>query len=300
MQADSDPRCSWFSEEGARCGRRYYDVEISLEIGGGIEGGSPRRARSVKSPTRTRDQRFPARGRYEDRATARGRSRRAMMALSGGLVGVCRSQQAGRRVASGRRGAGDRAQRASGDFADRERANVPLARQRNQELSRARRDLERRQRELNGVRGEKELSGRADLDDRSLRILARRFTRDRRRRGRFSARRAGTARCEVPHGAGAPRPPRLTSARCRTHGPLGWSIFRFLRTHAAPRRRSGARSAASGGRRARGGRTARAPLVAPLVRGGGEGGGLIAASRSSTSAGARATATGRGATRISS
>ena len=123
----------------------------------------------------------------------------------------------------------------------------------NQELSRARRDLERRQRELNALyEVEKELSAALDLDDLLSRILAQAIT--------VLGGGAGSIALVEPDGAlrfrtvQGPAAPRLIE-RTLPHGTglLGWSI---AHQHAARRRRSGERSAPrrrhrAGDRRAR-------------------------------------------------
>jgi len=199
-------------------------IEIRLDVGEGVAGWVAQTREIVNIPDAYADQRFqPA---VDLRSGYRTRSILSvpMLGALGGLVGVLQSIN-----------------KADGPFteADEElmsalasQAAIAIENARlyhslvtqNQELSRARRDLERRQRELNALyEVEKELSHALDLDDLLSRILAQAIT--------VLSGGAGSIALVEPDGSlrfrtvQGPAAPRLIE-RTLPHGTglLGWSI----------------------------------------------------------------------------
>src|SRR4051812_48599165 len=199
-------------------------IEIRLDIGEGIAGWVAQTREIVNIPDAYADQRFQPT--FDSKSGYRTRSNLSvpMLGALGGLVGVLQVLN-----------------KHDGPFthADEELL-VALASQaaiaienarlyhslvsQNQELSRARRDLERRQRELNALyEVEKELSAALDLGDLLSRILAQAITVLGGGAGSIAlVEPDGALRFRTVHGPAAPR----LIARTFPHGTglLGWSI----------------------------------------------------------------------------
>jgi signal transduction histidine kinase/putative methionine-R-sulfoxide reductase with GAF domain len=204
-------------------------VEIRLDVGEGVAGWVAQTREIVNIPDAYADQRFQPAVDLKSGYRTRSILSVPMLGALGGLVGVLQSIN-----------------KADGPFtlADEElmsalasQAAIAIENARlyhslvtqNQELSRARRDLERRQRELNALyEVEKELSAALDLDDLLSRILAQAIT--------VLGGGAGSIALVDPDGAlrfrtvQGPAAPKLIE-RTLPHGTglLGWSI-----AHRAP------------------------------------------------------------------
>ena len=269
MEADRSTLVPASPRTAASCGRRSSRAASGSRSGSrsarASRAGSRRRARSSTSPTRTPTSGSSRRS-ISRAAIARARSSACRCsARSAGWSACCRCSN-----------------KQDGPFthADEElllalasQAAIAIENARlyhslvtqNQELQRARRDLERRQRELNALyEVEKELSAALDLDDLLSRILAQAITvlgggagLDRARRAR---RRAAVSHRAGPGGAAADRAhaaARHRAARLVDRAP-----------HAGDRRRSGAGSAARRATsRSETGVTPQHIMVAPLVDG---------------------------------
>ena len=148
-------------------------VEIRLEVGDGIAGWVAQTREIVNIPDAYADQRFQPS--FDKKSGYRTRSILSvpMLGALGGLVGVLQvlNKQDGPFTGSDEDLLNALASQAAIAI-ENARLYHSLVQQ-NQELSRARRDLERRQRELNALyEVEKELSAALDLDDLLSRILA--------------------------------------------------------------------------------------------------------------------------------
>lgn len=199
-------------------------VEIRLDVGEGIAGWVAQTREIVNIPDAYADQRFqPA---VDLRSGYRTRSILTvpMIGALGGLVGVLQllNKQDGPFLKGDEELASALASQAAIAI-ENARLYHSLVTQ-NQELSRARRDLERRQRELNALyEVEKELSAALDLDDLLSRILAQAIT--------VLGGGAGSIALTEPDGSlrfrtvQGPAAPRLIE-RTLPHGTglLGWSI----------------------------------------------------------------------------
>lgn len=199
-------------------------VEIRLDVGEGIAGWVAQTREIVNIPDAYADQRFqPA---VDLRSGYRTRSILSvpMIGALGGLVGVLQllNKQDGPFTQGDEELASALASQAAIAI-ENARLYHSLVTQ-NQELSRARRDLERRQRELNALyEVEKELSAALDLDDLLSRILAQAIT--------VLGGGAGSIALTEPDGSlrfrtvQGPAAPRLIE-RTLPHGTglLGWSI----------------------------------------------------------------------------
>src|SRR5262245_49545827 len=199
-------------------------VEIRLEVGEGVAGWVAQTREIVNIPDAYADQRFqPA---VDLRSGYRTRSILSvpMLGALGGLVGVLQSinKSDGPFTTADEELLGALASQAAIAI-ENARLYHSLVTQ-NQELSRARRDLERRQRELNALyEVEKELSAALDLDDLLSRILAQAIT--------VLGGGAGSIALVEPDGAlrfrtvQGPAAPKLIE-RTLPHGTglLGWSI----------------------------------------------------------------------------
>jgi signal transduction histidine kinase/putative methionine-R-sulfoxide reductase with GAF domain len=199
-------------------------VEIRLDVGEGIAGWVAQTREIVNIPDAYADQRFqPA---VDLRSGYRTRSILSvpMIGALGGLVGVLQllNKQDGPFLKGDEELASALASQAAIAI-ENARLYHSLVTQ-NQELSRARRDLERRQRELNALyEVEKELSAALDLDDLLSRILAQAIT--------VLGGGAGSIALTEPDGSlrfrtvQGPAAPRLIE-RTLPHGTglLGWSI----------------------------------------------------------------------------
>ena len=199
-------------------------VEIRLDVGEGIAGWVAQTREIVNIPDAYADQRFqPA---VDLRSGFRTRSILSvpMLGALGGLVGVLQvlNKHDGPFMTADEELLGALASQAAIAI-ENARLYHSLVTQ-NQELSRARRDLERRQRELNALyEVEKELSAALDLDDLLSRILAQAIT--------VLGGGAGSIALVDPDGAlrfrtvQGPAAPKLIE-RTLPHGTglLGWSI----------------------------------------------------------------------------
>src|SRR5512143_1001729 len=199
-------------------------VEIRLDVGEGIAGWVAQTREIVNIPDAYADQRFqPA---VDLKSSYRTRSILSvpMLGALGGLVGVLQmlNKQDGPFTTADEELAQALASQAAIAI-ENARLYHSLVTQ-NQELSRARRDLERRQRELNALyEVEKELSAALDLDDLLSRILAQAIT--------VLGGGAGSIALTEPDGSlrfrtvQGPAAPRLIE-RTLPHGTglLGWSI----------------------------------------------------------------------------
>ena len=199
-------------------------VEIRLEVGEGIAGWVAKTREVVNIPDAYADQRFqPA---FDVKSGYRTRSILGvpMIGAKGGLVGVLQvlNKQGGPFTTADEELLGALASQAAIAI-ENARLYHSLVTQ-NQELNEARRDLERRQRELNALyEVEKELSAALDLDDLLSRILAQAIT--------VLGGGAGSIALVEPDGAlrfrtvQGPAAPRLIE-RTLPHGTglLGWAI----------------------------------------------------------------------------
>jgi signal transduction histidine kinase/putative methionine-R-sulfoxide reductase with GAF domain len=148
-------------------------VEIRLEVGDGIAGWVAQTREIVNIPDAYADQRFQPS--FDMKSGYRTRSILSvpMLGALGGLVGVLQvlNKQGGPFTQADEELLNALASQAAIAIENARLYHSLI--QQNQELSRARRDLERRQRELNALyEVEKELSAALDLDDLLSRILA--------------------------------------------------------------------------------------------------------------------------------
>ncbi len=199
-------------------------VEIRLEVGEGIAGWVAQTRESINIPDAYADQRFQPNVDLKSGYRTRSILSVPMLNAIGGMVGVLQvlNKHDGPFVKADEELLSALASQAAVAI-DNARLYHSLVQQ-NQELQRARRDLERRQRELNALyEVEKELSAALDLDDLLSRILAQAIT--------VLGGGAGSIALVEPDGSlrfrtvQGPAAPRLIE-RTLPHGTglLGWSI----------------------------------------------------------------------------